>query len=169
MTIDKEIEKGTTEEEYEEDPKVYEVGFHIVPTTAEDDVASVVNTVRDTIENLSGVIISEGTPKMTQLAYSMDHIVANKKSIFDKGDFGWVKFQVVPENVLKIKEDLEKNDSVFRFLIISTVKEDTISKKTMVKFKKTAPAPKQEIKKTDKKEEIKEEEVDKAIEDLVVE
>jgi len=165
MTTEKEIEKDISEEV---DFKVYEVGFHVVPTTAEDDVASVVNAVRDVIESVSGMIISEGTPAMTQLAYSMDHIVANKKSVFDSAYFGWIKFQVTSENILKIKDGLEKNDDVFRFLIINTVKEDTLSRKPVLKTRKATVSPKPETKK-EPKEEISEEEVDKAIEELVVE
>jgi ribosomal protein S6 len=165
MTTEKEIEKDISEEG---DPKVYEVGFHVVPTTAEDDVASVVNAVRDVIESVAGAIVSEGTPVMTQLAYSMDHIVANKKSVFDSAYFGWIKFQVTPENILKIKDGLEKNDDVFRFLIINTVKEDTLSRKPVLKTRKGAVSLKPEAKK-EPKEEISEEQVDKAIEELVVE
>lgn len=165
MTTEKEIEKDISEEG---DPKVYEVGFHVVPTTAEDDVASVVNAVRDIIESVSGMIVSEGTPAMVQLAYSMDHIVANKKSIFDSAYFGWIKFQATPENVLKIKDGLEKNDDVFRFLIINTVKEDTLSQKPVIKTRKAVVSSKPEAKK-EPKEAISEVEVDKAIEELVVE
>ncbi len=170
MTTEKEIIEDVSESE---DPKIYEVGFHVVPTTAEDDVSSVVNAVRDTIESLSGTIISEGTPKMIQLAYPMDHIVANKKSIFDSGYFGWVKFQAIPENILKIKDGLNDNADIFRFLIISTVKEDTFSKKAVPKIRKSSTASVATKKTPKAKEEIKnevlEEEVDKAIEELVVE
>ncbi len=165
MTTEKEIEKDISEKG---DLKVYEVGFHVVPTTAEDDIASVVNAVRDVIESVAGMIISEGSPAMVQLAYSMDHIVSNKKSVFDSAYFGWIKFQTTPENIIKIKEGLEKNNDIFRFLIINTVKEDTFSQKPVVKARKGVVSPKPEVKK-EPKEEISEEEVDKAIEELVVE
>jgi ribosomal protein S6 len=169
MTTDKEVEKEIVEDE---DPKIYEVGFHVVPTTAEDDLSSVVNAIRNDIESASGVIMSEGTPEMVQLAYPMDHIVANKKSIFDSAYFGWIKFQVVPGSILKIKDNFEKNNDVFRFLIINTVKEDTISRKPAVKARKASSKSDMSTKagmKKEPKEEISVSEVDKAIEELVVE
>lgn len=169
MTTDKEIENNIQEES---DAKIYEVGFHIVPTTAEENVASVVNEVRNSIEGLKGVIVSEGVPSEIKLSYPISNIVANKKSTFDSAYFGWIKFLVSPENIVKIKGSMEKNPNIFRFLIINTVKEDVTYNKPATKTRKVEKADKplkEEDKKEVKKEEISEEEVDKAIEELVVE
>jgi len=170
--MEKEIEKEISEDE---EPKVYEVGFHIVPTIAEDDISPAVNTIRDLIESVKGVIISDGNPSLVKLAYPMDHIVANKKSIFDSANFGWIKFQTLAENVATIKDGLEKNENVFRFIIIKTVRENTLARKPAFRAKKSTPATNSDLstdtakKEKVKKEDISEEEVDKAIEELVVE
>jgi len=150
------------------EPKIYEVGFHIVPTIAEDDVSSASNVIRDIVESSQGVIISEGNPLLLQLAYPMDHIVENKKSIFSSAYFGWIKFQIDPENIKMIKEGLEKDDNVFRFLITKTVRESTLEQKQVFQIKKEPVSTSPEKKKSPK-EEISEAEVDKAIEELVVE
>ncbi len=170
--MEKEIEKEISEDE---EPKVYEVGFHVVPTIAEEDVAPAVNTIRDLIESVNGMIIADGNPSLVKLAYPMDHIVANKKSIFDSANFGWIKFQTLAENIATIKDGLEKNENVFRFLIIKTVRENTLARKPAFRAKKPTSATKSDLptdivkKEKIKKEDISEEEVDKAIEELVVE
>ena len=40
------------------DPKIYEVGFHIVPIVAEDDLGARVTKIRDVIESNGGHIIA---------------------------------------------------------------------------------------------------------------
>lgn len=160
--IDKDLEAEGTE------PKIYEAGFHVAPTVSEEDIEPIVNTIRDLIESNKGMIVSEGSPSLTNIAYSMDHIVANKKSIFNSAYFGWVKFQIEPESISVIKEGLENNENIFRFLIIKTVREDTMAKKPAFRAKKPVSSVKTEVKKEVKKE-ISEEEVDKVIEELVVE
>ncbi len=171
--LDKNIDVDT--EDFE--PRIYEIGYHIIPTVAEDNLSGVTKTVKEAVEVTSGAVISEGEPNLVDLAYSMDHIVANKKTIFDSAYFGWVKFEGNPENILKIKDSLDKNENILRFLIIKTVKEDTLPKKTGSKT--TAPEEKKvkEIIKDKKevvskevdvdKKEVVSKEVDKAIEELV--
>jgi len=169
MTTEKETENNTQEQS---DAKVYEVGFHIAPTIAEENVASLANEVRGVIESAQGLIISDGAPSEVKLAYPISHTVYNKKSTFNSAYFGWVKFLTNPENILKIKDGMEKNTNIFRFLIINTIKEDTITNKPSARAKRVEKAEKplnKEDKKDIKKEEISEEEVDKAIEELVVE
>jgi len=167
-----ELDKNLDMEDFE--PRVYEIGYHVVPTVAEDNVVSVVDTIRESIESMQGAIVSEDSPKLVDLAYSMDHIVANKKTIFDSAYFGWVKFEMNPENIIKIKDSLEKNENILRFIIIKTVKESTLSKKPGIKTKQVTSVKKvknvtKDTKDTieEKKEVVSEEEVDKAIEELV--
>ncbi len=166
------LDKNLDTEDFE--PRVYEIGYHVVPTVAEGDISSVVDTIRESVESLQGVIISEDSPKSVDLAYSMDHIVANKKTIFDSAYFGWIKFEGNPENIIKIKDSLEKNENILRFLVVKTVKESTLSKKPAVKAKQVTSVKNvknvtKDTKDTviEKKEVVSEEEVDKAIEELV--
>ncbi len=173
--LDKNLDTSENTEDLE--LRIYEIGYHIVPTVSEDNLPYVVDTIKESIELLRGLVVSGDSPKSVDLAYSMDHIVANKKTIFDIAYFGWIKFEVNPENILKIKDFLEKNENILRFLIIKTVKESTLSKKPGIKSKQTAGIynRKKDIKSMEsddsapkKKDVISEEEVDKAIEELVV-
>jgi len=166
------VENSEKSEINNSDSRIYEVGFHIVPTASEEEVISITNTVKDTIESAKGAIFMEQNPLLVNLAYSMDHIVANKKSIHNSAYFGWAKFQIEPEDISIIKNVLEKNENIIRFLIIKTVREDTLTHKPIIlkTNKKTGDAVSvDKIHKETKKAEISVEEVDKAIEELVVE
>lgn len=168
------LDKNLDIEDFE--PRVYEIGYHIIPTVAEDNLASVVDEIRESIKSLQGVIISEGNPQQMELSYSMGHVVSNKKTICSSAYFGWIKFEGNPENVIKIKDALDKNENVLRFIIIKTVKEDTLPKKINTNTKTKQEVNAKNIKKIDevgvvkeetKKEVVSEAEVDKAIEELV--
>jgi ribosomal protein S6 len=58
-------------------PQVYEVGFHLIPTVAEEDLGALVTGVRDSIETAGGRMISDEYPKLMELAYPMVKVVAN--------------------------------------------------------------------------------------------
>jgi hypothetical protein len=55
-------------EEHEVVTRVYEAGYHVVPTVAEGDVEKVVASIRSVIEKLGGHFIAEGAPSLLKLA-----------------------------------------------------------------------------------------------------
>lgn len=156
-----------------DETRIYEVGFNLVPTLGEEEIAPVFDVLRGIIESNGGNIISEGLPEEITLAYPMKHDVANKRNVYTSAYFGWIKFEMLPEDIAKVKEGFDGNENVIRFIIVKTVREDTLSKKFAApKQKHTAPAVSSSEKSTDKKEEapkepVSEEEVDKAIEELI--
>jgi len=166
-----EIENTETSEMNDSDSRIYEVGFHVVPTVPEEEVISVANAVKDIIESAEGAIIMDQNPSLINLEYTMDYVVANKKNKYDSAYFGWVKFQMEPVVISTIKDGLEKNENILRFLIIKTVREDTLARKPVLKPRKkiVEVAGVGKRLKEVKKKEISVEEVDKAIEELVVE
>ena len=61
--------------EIEQETKVYEIGFHIVPTVAEDAVSSEFEAVKGLIIKEGGDIIEEGAPELRNLAYQISKTV----------------------------------------------------------------------------------------------
>src|ERR1035437_9892092 len=86
-----EIEKEVEGEESE--ARIYEVGFHIVPLVAEENVPKEFGDIKLVLEKQKGVMISEELPRLRPLAYTIAKTVAGKKHIFDKAYFGWIKFE----------------------------------------------------------------------------
>jgi ribosomal protein S6 len=105
---------------------VYELGFHIVPLVAEEQLAAEVAGIKSMIEAHGGTFISEDFPKMRSLAYSITKKIDAKNHKFNTAYFGWVKFETTPAEAVKIKTELDANKNVLRFLLIKTVRENTL-------------------------------------------
>lgn len=111
------------------DPRVYEVGYLFVPTISEEELPASYGNLKELISSFGGQIISDEMPKMITLAYQMLKVVANIRSKFNTAYFGWVKFEMDPAKVLELKKKLDLSPEIIRFLIIKTVKENTIATK----------------------------------------
>lgn len=107
--------------------RIYEIGYLIVPTASEEQVPKLVEKIHKIVEGASGKVISKGSPKLVDLAYPMSAVVSNKKHTYEQGYFGWVKFDADPALTIKLKDSLDKNYDVLRYIVIKTVAEDTMA------------------------------------------
>ena len=159
--------------EKEEKMTVYEVGYLLVPTIAEENVGGEVTALKDTISESGVNFIADEYPKMMELAYEMSRAIANKKQKFTTGYFGWVKFETSSDTIEAIKTKLDKNESIIRFLILKTVRESTLAPKRAYGSKSDAPKRKTTHKTATEAEApaeaINEETIDKEIDALVLE
>lgn len=112
------------------EPRVYELGYHLVPTLAVEQIPAASGAVRGMIEQISKDIIAEELPVFIDLAYTIVKTVEHKNKRFDQAYFGWIKFEANPEGIATLEEALKKDDNVLRYLIVKTIKENTfIAKK----------------------------------------
>ncbi len=144
---------------------VYEIGYLMVPSIAEENLGGEVTAFKDILSEHGVTFISDEYPKMIELAYEMSRSIANKKQKFSYGYFGWVKFECTPEVAHTLKNLLEKNEKIIRYLLIKTVRESTLSAKRAYgkEGSKRRQAPK-----TEESLPINEEVIDKEIDALVV-
>jgi ribosomal protein S6 len=105
--------------------RVYELGYHIVPTVEEAQLDSAVATIRSSIEKISGSFITEGAPVSMKLAYAMTKREGDKNIEYDRGYFGWIKFEALPEAITSLEEALKANPQILRYITFRTVREDT--------------------------------------------
>jgi ribosomal protein S6 len=152
--------------------QVYELGYHIVSTVAEENVAKEVETLKASILKDGGSLITEGEPKLINLAYPMTKSVADAKKKFTSAYFGWIKFETKSELMPMIKKAVDANPNVLRYLLIKTVRENTMfTPKLTVRApgkEEVAPKAKKSIKTTETKA-ASVEELDKSIDELVLE
>ena len=167
------IKESITQDEAE--THVYEAGFHIVPSAPEAKISSEAESIKALIKKIGGELITDESPKKINLAYTMVKDIAGKKQRFDSAYFGWIKFEMKTDSIMKVKEGMDGNKNILRFLIIKTVKESTLAPKTAVfakdeiqKKPKPKPILKTDDKDKDKGEKITQEELDKTIEELIV-
>ena len=152
--------------------RIYEVGYHITPNAKEEDLDAIVGGIRSVIEKAGGSFISEGAPALTRLAYPMEVLEGEKHTEYDRGFFGWIKFEAPIEVAQALEVALRESKDFIRFIVFQTVREDTRAKMKAPQLR--------EVKRTDtikaaprRVEEstgpVSEEKLEKALEDITAE
>ena len=154
--------------------RVYEVGYHISPVVKEEDLDKVVSSIRSIIEKNGGSFIAEGAPAMTRLAYEM-HVREGEKNIpFDRGYFGWIKFEAIIAAAQALEAALKADKNFLRAIVFRTVREDTRAKYKAPQLREVKrtdtikAAPRHIPTESREKAPISEEKLDKALEELTV-
>ena len=155
----------------EESSRIYEVGYHIVPTKKEDEIEGVVAKIRSLIEKAGGKFLAEGAPSLQRLAYLISVKENGKRVDHDRGYFGWIKFEAPMEAAHALEKALSEMSDILRSIVFKTVREET-----RARFKTSSM---REVRRGDvlrtapRKEEaaapVSEEELDKALEELTTE
>jgi ribosomal protein S6 len=145
---------------------VYEVGYLMLPTIAEENLGGEVTSFKDTLIEKGVTFISDEYPKLIELAYEMSRSILNKKQKFSYGYFGWVKFECNTDQAKAVKNFLDTNEKLIRFLMIKTVRENTMSVKRS--YSKQDSSRRQHTQKVKEEAPINEETIDKEIDALVV-
>ncbi len=127
----KEVHTDLSENTHVLEPRVYEVGYLLVPSLREEDLDTQVKAITDVIAEHKGLQIADDQPQLIDLAYDMVKVLDNKNYKFSQGYFGWVKFELDPSSINAVKIALEKNLNIIRFLLISTVRENTVFSKKL--------------------------------------
>lgn len=165
---EKDIELKDENEMVEGNGRVYELGYLLASTITEENIPAVFGNLKELVSSLGGIAIADEMPKMIQLAYPMVKVVANIRNKFSTAYFGWVKFTMDSDKILELKKKLDLDPNYIRFLILKTVKENTIAAKRFVGRDMAHKRPK-----TEKGEDagvvvpINKEEIDKEIDALV--
>lgn len=116
----------TEQHERQEGIRVYELGFHFVPTLSEDEVVVQFSHLKSLIEKKGGTFISEEVPQMINLAYEITKTVKAQKKRYTSAYFGWVKFDIDPSELAGIEKDVKAFEPILRYILITTVRENTL-------------------------------------------
>ena len=106
--------------------RVYEVGYLLVGSIAENDVPREVTAIKDILEKEDAGIFAEEFPKLRQLTYAMKKNIAGAYQTFENAYFGWIKFELTGDKVKNIEDGLKLNANILRYLLIKTVREHTL-------------------------------------------
>jgi ribosomal protein S6 len=150
------------------DMTVYEVSYLLLPSLAVEQVPANAVALEKVLTSAGGVVLSGEEPVLIDLAYPMTKVVQTVRHKATKGYFGWIKFEAAPEAIEVVKKALDGNEHVLRYLIIKTVRENTLLNGKM-KFQKEEKVGREEDGE-ETPEAVKEsvsEDVDKGIEELV--
>jgi ribosomal protein S6 len=109
-----------------ESARVYEAGLLLVPSIAQENVAKSFDAIKKAIEKAGGEIVSEEIPTLRTLAYTMVKALTGRKIKYSTAYFGWVKFEGSAELAKEIDAHLKASEDVLRYLVIKTVRENTL-------------------------------------------
>jgi ribosomal protein S6 len=109
-------------EEGNEDARVYEAAFHVIPSLEEAQAAAVAAEIRSLIESKGGKILGGEAPLLMRLAYPMEKDIERKRYTYTSAYFGWVVFETTGEIAHDVKKAIETNKSILRSLVIKTEK-----------------------------------------------
>lgn len=115
--------------------RVYEVSFILDNRLDESAALEKGNALKQSIATKQGSFISEEAPYMRELAYEMTRVVNNANVHFSQGYFGWIKFEIAEDKVKELEAELKLDQEIVRFLIVKTVRDNTV-------FTKRAPVVK---------------------------
>ncbi len=161
-----------TDEAGDIDPRIYELGYHIIPAVSDEEAPKEAVAIKDFIKSHGGVVISEEVPQHMELAYSMYRTESGKKEKFESAHFGGIKFEIDPAGVIEVKNVLDANKNILRHIIFKTVKENTRADVRLPRTRperKPSPAPKAPLRKKEENVPVSEEALDKSMKEIVVE
>jgi len=105
---------------------IYEVSYILLPSLAMEQVPAKAAGLKDMLTSAGGAVISDENPVLIDLAYPMTKVVQTVRHKASTGYFGWIKFEMVAEGMEEVKKALDGADDVLRYLIIKTVRENTL-------------------------------------------
>ncbi len=100
----------------------YEFAFHILPTVAEGEVATVFANLKALITKMGGTITSEEAPERFDLAYEIVKYLEGKNRKFGSAYFGWVRFKLTADQLEALTEEIEGVKEILRYLMIKLTK-----------------------------------------------
>lgn len=146
---------------------VYEIGYHLVPTLAEDAVASEVAKIRAMLGDAE--IIKDEAPRKMTLSYIIERPGAGRREKYGEAYFGFIKFAIDKEHINTIEGKLRADRPVLRYLLVETVREEIAPTRRAVfaSDRLEGETLKKPVAEPEKAAEVSEEELDKSIDALV--
>ena len=147
---------------------IYEIGYHLIPTLTEDNVAAAVAGLRKALGDAE--IIKDLAPVKIPLAYIIERRGQGKREKYAEAYFGFIKFAIDKENIGAIEQYLRSTHEVLRHLLIETVREDTSFVPRRAVFtsdRLEGEMLKKPVAEVEKAGEVSEEELDKSIDAIV--
>lgn len=105
--------------------KVYELSYLISSAVPQEKVMGEKEKIGEILTKIEAVTIAGEDPEFRDLAYEIKRKVGAKNERFTQAYFGWVKFEAAPDKMDALKKSVESLDSVIRYLLVTTIRENT--------------------------------------------
>src|SRR5688500_14397470 len=74
----------------DEDSRLYELGFHLVPMVGDEGAPTEAAKVRKVVEEKGATIVGEEAPRLMRLGYPMRAHINRTHHVCESAYFGWV-------------------------------------------------------------------------------
>jgi ribosomal protein S6 len=105
--------------------KVYEIGYLLISSIPREKVADAAGKLKDVLSKRGAEFIGEEAPELIPLSYTMIKKIGTTNHRFDQAYFGWMKFELTTKEIEEVKKAFDINTDILRYLLITTVKENT--------------------------------------------
>lgn len=147
-----------------EDTVAYELGYHLVPSLGEEDLALRVTSVQKAIEKAGGTPIAESYPQAFTLSYTMKRLRGGRWEKYDTSFFGWVRFTAPRAGMPALEDELRHDEHLIRHLLFVL---DPVALEPAPVRREPGAKPLVKRQDAEEKGEVSEQELDKQIEQLI--
>lgn len=109
-------------EEGSNEPRVYELGFHIDPELSQKEVKGVFQSIKSIAEEI-GEVIAVGEPEKISLAYTISRMEHEGRHDFPEAFFAWVVYETGARTHERVLEAANAELRIFRFIDVLTTKD----------------------------------------------
>ncbi|MEK7567847.1 MAG: 30S ribosomal protein S6 [Patescibacteria group bacterium] len=161
-------EKVKNETDSESEVKLYELGIHLIPTLTEEEASAKLAEINAKIEKIGGVVKSSKNPESRPLAYEISKSGGGKKEKYESTFFTFIIFEMKIDEINAFQKWVNTIPERLRSIVIEVPKDILVPKERRI-----PQSHKEEIKRTTEPTKeakpIDEAELDKTIEQLVIE
>src|SRR5665213_445226 len=104
----------------QEKKTTYEVGFHLIPTLSEAQVAEALEAVRAVLVKEGAEALGEQAPERMTLAYRIERSISGKREKYTESYFGWIKFTAERGVIPVLSAAYTNTHNILRFIIVET-------------------------------------------------
>lgn len=112
--------------------KIYELGYILVSSLPDEKITEEVESIKTLLVKNGAEIVSGEDPILIDLAYPMVKVVSTQRQKYSRGYFGWVKFETEGDTLAEIKKALDLSSTMLRYMIVKTVRENTLLNGKMI-------------------------------------
>ncbi len=105
-----------------DEPRVYELGFHLDPELPVEEAKKAYQAVRAFIGEM-GTVIAEGEPEKIQLAYTISRQEVAGRRDFDSAYFAWIAYEATALKHDEILTSADLDKRIIRFIDVLTTKD----------------------------------------------
>lgn len=105
---------------------LYELAFIIEPAIAESVLPDCMNKIEEILGRHEAKTSYSETPRLRNLAYTIEKANGGKRSKYKQGHFGWVRFESSGASIEDIGKEVNALSFVIRMLLIHAPKKDVV-------------------------------------------